>query len=104
MTACPRCMREMLASVSCNPDPFIIGGEVFEPLPWSNERRFGRAPANFACRDCGTPPGGIHHHGCDVEECPVCHGQAITCGCAEVGEWDHPAPRRAAIRALHRNV
>jgi hypothetical protein len=55
MTACPLCMREMLASVSCNRDPFIIGGEVFEPLPWSNERRFGRARQLRVPRLWNTP-------------------------------------------------
>jgi hypothetical protein len=38
------------------------------------------------CHDCGTPVGGLHHPGCDVERCPRCEGQAITCGCADVEE------------------
>jgi hypothetical protein len=38
------------------------------------------------CRDCATPPGGLHHRGCCVEACPYGHRrtdgsleQAITC-------------------------
>jgi len=105
MAACPLCKREMLFAVSCNTDPFIIGAKVYEPLPWGKERRSGRAPANFACADCGTPSGGIHHHGCDVEECPVCRGQAIGCRCDEVGEWDHHrARRRRAVRTMRPKV
>jgi len=33
------------------------------------------------CHDCCTPAGGFHHPGCDMERCPKCGGQLITCGC-----------------------
>ncbi len=36
-----------------------------------------RAP----CHDCGVIKGEYHVPRCDVEECPVCGKQAITCGC-----------------------
>jgi hypothetical protein len=26
-------------------------------------------------------PGGFHHPGCDLQSCPVCGGQMMTCGC-----------------------
>jgi hypothetical protein len=105
MAVCPLCTREMRDSVSCTIDPFIIGTKLYEPLPWGRERRFGRPRPNFACPDCATPPGGIHHHGCDVEQCPVCHGQAITCSCGELGEWDHHRSRpRCGVRPMHRRM
>ena len=33
------------------------------------------------CHDCGASEGEIHSFGCDMEDCPFCRGQLITCGC-----------------------
>ena len=34
------------------------------------------------CSDCFAKAGQYHAIGCDLEECPKCHRQMISCGCA----------------------
>ncbi|MCA9804731.1 MAG: hypothetical protein KC777_22325 [Cyanobacteria bacterium HKST-UBA02] len=33
------------------------------------------------CPDCLAPIGTFHHPGCDIEQCPCCNKQAISCNC-----------------------
>jgi hypothetical protein len=41
-----------------------------------------------ACHDCRVIKGEFHVPGCDVERCPLCGGQVITCDCP----YDESAP------------
>ena len=73
---CEHCNQEMLSHIGCTVKQF--DGEP-PRIPYGSER--WDWPAG-PCHDCGAPKGTMHHPGCDVEECPVCHGQTISCGCA----------------------
>ncbi len=34
------------------------------------------------CHDCGCYEGELHERGCDMERCPFCLGQLISCSCS----------------------
>jgi hypothetical protein len=50
------------------------------------------------CRDCGAMRGQLHIPGCDAEECPKCHKQAVVCGCALLLLEPEPKPTRSSTR------
>lgn len=82
MVVCKDCNQEMSGkrSVSCTFTHIKIDGEVYD----RNTTYFDK---NKRCHDCNivNVKGNVHHFGCDMERCPVCDGQLISCGCAEKG-------------------
>ena len=43
---------------------------------WQKEVKDKKA---FLC-ECGTDYGKVHDLGCDLEQCPICKGQLLSCG------------------------
>ena len=84
MSVCRYCAQEMTEADTCTDDPIVIEGRSHRPIRFGHERGLRRI--RIRCHDCGVLPGGVHHHGCDVERCPDCGGQSIACGCVWAGE------------------
>jgi hypothetical protein len=81
MAICEDCGQEMLVAASCTADVLIIQQERFPRVRLT--RPIG---PDGRCGDCGVQSGGFHHLGCDIERCPRCHRQLISCGCCWVDE------------------
>lgn len=79
MAKCSFCGQEMTTSDTCPANSVILfpDGKMLR----SSKEHFHEPDGR--CHDCGIKHGGWHHPGCDVERCPRCGGQIITCGCLD---------------------
>ena len=76
MAICDDCGQEMMnpAVAGCDKPRIRVNGTL------RNRIRFG-LDEDRTCHDCNARPGALHHYGCDMERCPVCEGQLISCDC-----------------------
>src|SRR4030095_7326906 len=59
---------------------YPIGGELLTRTRYGDEC-FGRRSDTAPCHDCGVTKGQLHIPCCEVEECPNCHTQLLSCDC-----------------------
>ena len=91
MAICTSCRQEMMRHVSCSLTTLLLFDGAYQRRRHRSRRAPGPEREARVCGDCGTPPGGLHHPGCDLETCPRCREQLISCGCWEDLESSHEA-------------
>ena len=79
MAKCEFCGKEMLKAESCDFSKLSLkSGKVAARQKVGEEGYFSEGKR---CGDCGAMYGGYHHFGCDIERCPFCGEQLISCYC-----------------------
>lgn len=88
MAKCEYCEKDMSKAKGCVRVPIIHNGKEYEPVKVGDPGDFyyGEDNKDAVCGDCGAHYGHYHHPGCDIERCPICGLQLISCDCMDNDE------------------
>lgn len=80
---CTRCNRDMLATPGCDHVTYDFEYVLLTALRFgTDDDKADWADKDGRCPDCGCKVGEFHHESCDVEVCPNCGDQMLSCECA----------------------
>lgn len=89
------CGCEMLKATGCRFKRIVIRNKdnkaytrikVGDPGDWYEKYVGTPEEKNIRCGDCGAKIGFYHHINCDIERCPICGCQLLSCNCFDVSE------------------
>jgi hypothetical protein len=82
---CESCNQRMEPGTGCTMAHISIDGQQRARIPFgSEELDFAHPPIELPCHDCNVMVGQFHHRNCDLEQCPACAGQLLSCECGAV--------------------
>lgn len=83
MCKCEDCKKEMETARSCVFPYLIHKGKAYDRRITQEHIDDWGYTTKDRCGDCGIQmkAGNVHHYGCDIERCPICGGQLISCDC-----------------------
>ncbi len=62
----------------------LIKGKLYSPIKVGDPGDWYEGREHAECGDCGAKYGEQHLPGCDIERCPACGLQLISCDCGKV--------------------
>lgn len=72
---------------------YLIKGKIYYPIKCGEPKDWYFGEKDATCGDCGVAYGKQHTMGCDIERCPCCGGQLISCDCGTKYEIDEKMPK-----------
>ena len=66
-------------------DKYLIKGKLYNPILFGDELEdWGGRDEDSTCGDCGCKSGEQHLPNCDIERCPCCGLQMLSCDCGAI--------------------
>jgi len=85
MGKCSHCKNEMQKAKTCTFSHIIDDKKKsYERIVYGQGQEIDyieEINENCRCGDCGIRINGYHHYGCDMETCPKCANQLLSCDC-----------------------